>query len=168
MKNALITSGITILTVLALLMVYNIIDKQADKKEIQTKIQSVPINVSLLTLDSTSFSFPIAKPVVLVLFNSTCEHCQYELGQINESIANFNEVELVFVSSESIATIKQVAAAFASESNVNFVRISPEHVYENFGTVRYPTILIYNANGNLIKEFKGETKIEAILQYARK
>lgn len=166
-KKALINSGITILFALALFMVYGIIEKQTAQKEIQNKIQSVPVNVSLFTLDSTSFSFPIAKPVVLVLFNSTCEHCQYELGQIKENIANFNEVELVLLSSESIATIKQVAEAFESVSNVNFVKINPEDVYENFGTVRFPTILIYSTTGKLLKEFKGETKIEAILQYAR-
>ncbi|MDZ7650681.1 MAG: protein disulfide isomerase family protein [Cytophagales bacterium] len=105
--------------------------------------------------------------MVLVLFNSTCEHCQYELGQIKENIANFNEVELVFLSTESISTIRQVAKVFESGSNVNFVKIKPEDVYENFGTVRFPTILIYNTAGKLLKEFKGETKIEAILQYAR-
>jgi len=166
-RKWLIPSGIIIMLALVVFMVYSIIEKQTAKKEIQTKIQSIPVNVSLFTLDSTSFSFPIAKPVVLVLFNSTCEHCQYELGQIKENIANFNEVELVFLSSESIATIKQVAEGFDSVSNLNFVKINPEDVYENFGTVRFPTIFIYNTTGKLVKEFKGETKIEAILQYAR-
>ncbi|MBX2901447.1 MAG: redoxin domain-containing protein [Cyclobacteriaceae bacterium] len=109
----------------------------------------------------------MSKPVVLVLFNSTCEHCQYELGQIKEQIADFNQVELVFLSSEPIAVTKHVAASFKPTANVDFVKINPENVYENFGTVRYPTILIYNAAGKLVKEFKGETKIEAILQYAR-
>lgn len=167
LKKALITSAITIIFVFVLFMVYSIIEKQTAKREIQIKIQSVPFDVNLFTLDSTSFSFPIAKPVVLVLFNSSCEHCQYELGQIKESIANFNEVDLVFLSSESIATIKQVAEAFDSVSNVNFVKINPEDFYKNFGTVRFPTILIYNTAGKLLKEFKGETKIEAILQYVR-
>jgi thioredoxin-related protein len=165
-KKALITSGITIVFALALFMVYSIIEKQSDKKEIQTKIQTSPVNVNLFKLDSARFIFPTAKPAILILFNSTCEHCQYELNQIKENITDFNEVELVFLSSEPIVIIREVAAAFVSVGNVNFIKINPEDVYENFGTIRFPTILIYNAAGKLVKEFKGETKIEAILQYA--
>ncbi len=166
-KKALITSGITLVFALALFMVYSIIEKTASKKVIQNKIQSVPAGVGLFTLDSSRFTFPTAKPVVLLLFNSTCEHCQYEIAQIKDKITDFNQVELVFLSSEPIAVIKQVAASFTPTANVIFVKINPEDVYENFGTVRFPTILIYNAGGKLVKDFKGETKIEAILQYAR-
>lgn len=166
-KKALITSGITIVFALALFMVYSIIEKQASKKTITAKIQSAPVNVTLFTLDSTRFSFPVAKPVVLILFNSTCEHCQYELSQIKARIEDFKELELVFLSSEPIAAIKQAAAPFESVGNATFVKINPKDVYENFGTVRFPTILIYSTQGKLVKEFKGETKIEAILQYAR-
>lgn len=103
----------------------------------------------------------------MVLYNSSCEHCQYELAQIKAAINSFNDVELVFLSSEPIHVIKQAALPFQEDRNVNFVKINPEDVFDNFGTVRYPTILIYGTNGRLIKEFKGETKVEAILKYAR-
>ncbi|QLH32639.1 MAG: hypothetical protein HWD62_09635 [Cyclobacteriaceae bacterium] len=141
-KKALITSAITIVFALALFMVYSIIEKQAAKREVQTKIQSTPVNVSLFTLDSTRFSFPVAKPVVLVLFNSTCEHCQYELSQINERIQDFNELELVFLSSEPLAAIKQATQPFKSVSNASFLKINPENVYENFGTIKFPTNIV--------------------------
>lgn len=166
-KKALITSGITIVFALAVFMVYSMIEQQTAKKLVQTKIQSTPVNVNLFTLDSTRFIFPLAKPVVFILYNSTCEHCQYELTQIRASMHLFKDVELVFLSSEPISAIKKVALLFESHRNVNFIKINPEDVYDNFGTVRYPTILIYGTNGKLIKEFKGETKVEAILRYAR-
>lgn len=166
-KKALITSGITIVFALAVFLVYSMIEQQTAKKLVQTKIQSTPVNVNLFTLDSTRFIFPLAKPVVFILYNSTCEHCQYELSQINAEINSFNDIELVFLSSEPIPAIKQSALPFEGNRNVNFVKINPEDVFANFGTVRYPTILIYGTNGKLIKEFKGETKVEAILKYAR-
>lgn len=166
-KKALITSGITIVFALAVFMVYSTLEQQTAKKLVQTKIQSTPVNVNLFTLDSTRFIFPLAKPVVFILYNSTCEHCQYELSQINAEINSFNNIELVFLSSEPIPAIKQSALPFEGNRNVNFVKINPEDVFANFGTVRYPTILIYGTNGRLIKEFKGETKVEAILKYAR-
>lgn len=166
-KKALITSGITIVFALAVFMVYSTLEQQTAKKLVQTKIQSTPVNVNLFTLDSTRFIFPLAKPVVFILYNSTCEHCQYELSQINAEINSFNNIELIFLSSEPIPAIKQSALPFEGNRNVNFVKINPEDVFANFGTVRYPTILIYGTNGKLIKEFKGETKVEAILKYAR-
>ena len=166
-KKALITSGITIVFALAVFMVYSTLEQQTAKKLVQTKIQSTPVNVNLFTLDSTRFIFPLAKPVVFILYNSTCEHCQYELSQINAEINSFNNIELVFLSSEPIPAIKQSALPFEGNRNVNFVKINPEDVFDNFGTVRYPTILIYGTNSRLIKEFKGETKVEAILKYAR-
>lgn len=166
-KKALITSGITIVFALAVFMVYSTLEQQTAKKLVQTKIQSTPVNVNLFTLDSTRFIFPLAKPVVFILYNSTCEHCQYELSQINAEINSFNNIELVFLSSEPIPAIKQSALPFEGNRNVNFVKINPEDVFANFGTVRYPTILIYGTNSKLIKEFKGETKVEAILEYAR-
>ena len=94
-KKALITSGITIVFALAVFMVYSTLEQQTAKKLVQTKIQSTPVNVNLFTLDSTRFIFPLAKPVVFILYNSTCEHCQYELSQINAEINSFNNPDQV-------------------------------------------------------------------------
>lgn len=166
-KKALLTSLLTILFALALFMVYRIIETRMAKQEIQLRISSVPSRSIFFELDSTRFSFPVSKKLILVLFNSTCEHCQYELAQVKENIGFFKDNELVFLSAEPIAAIKQVSDTFGQQTNVRFVKVNPEDLYENFGTVRYPTILIYGTDGRLIKEFKGETKIEAILQYVR-
>lgn len=169
-KKILLTSVFTILFAGALFMVYGIIEKQVAKKEIQARIQKIPVNVVFFRSDSSRFVMPTGKRVILVLFNSTCEHCQYELRQIKQHITDFNEVELVLASSEPIATISQVAEQFGLEddNHVNFVKINSEDVYGNFGTVRFPTVLVYGADGKLVKEFKGKTKIEALLEYAHR
>jgi hypothetical protein len=41
-------------------------------------------------------------------------------------------------------------------------------VFENYGSLSVPHLFLYGADRKLIKEFKGETKIEAILQYVPK
>jgi thioredoxin-related protein len=166
-KKALLTSLLTLLFALVLFMVYSIVETRLAKQEIQSKINSVPSGPNFFELDSTRFSFPVSRKIVLVLFNSTCEHCQYELAQVKENTEFFQDTELVFLSAEPIVAIKQVSEAFGQQTNVSFVKVNPDDLYDNFGTVRYPTILIYGADGGLIKEFKGETKIEAILQYVR-
>ncbi|MFM7853102.1 MAG: hypothetical protein ACKO96_14580 [Flammeovirgaceae bacterium] len=49
-----------------------------------------------------------------------------------------------------------------------FAKINTEVVFDTFGSVSIPHIFIYDNEHKLIKEFKGETKMEAILQYLPK
>jgi hypothetical protein len=74
------------------------------------------------------------------------------------------------VSSEFIKEIKSFSIKYRlnDEPNVTFTKINPEDVYNTFGSVFIPHIFIYGKDRKLIKEFKGETKVEAILQYLPK
>lgn len=166
-RQGLLIAMLATFAAIVAFLTYLIVDRAMQQRELQARSGFLPIKAGLFALDGGRFTIPTGKPVVLILFNSTCEHCQYELSQINAEINSFNNIELVFLSSEPIPAIKQSALPFEGNRNVNFVKINPEDVFDNFGTVRYPTILIYGTNGRLIKEFKGETKVEAILKYAR-
>jgi thioredoxin-related protein len=168
-RKILLTSGITIALSFALFLVYGIVEKVASKKEAQTKIQNIPVHAPLRDLDSTRFNLPINKNLVLIYFNSGCEHCQYELSQLKENITEFEGIEIVLMSSENLATIKSTSIKYELDQfrDVKFVKIEPQNVFENFSSLSVPNIFIYGADGRLIKEFKGETKMEAILQYAR-
>lgn len=166
-RKRLLLTVLATLAVAVVFMGYTVVDTVAEQWNLKARIESIPSRATLFDLDSARVVFPAAKPVAVIIFNSTCQHCQYELAQIKAAINSFNNIELVFLSSEPILAIKKVALLFESHRNVNFIKINPEDVYDNFGTVRYPTILIYGTNGKLIKEFKGETKVEAILRYAR-
>jgi len=168
-KKSLLILGITIVLVLALFMVYGIVEKVSAKKETQTKIQSIPIHAPLIGLDSARFNIPTDKNLVLIYFNSECEHCQYELSQLNENIAEFEGIQFVLMSSENLSTIKSTSVKYELDrfDNIQFVKINPENVFDNFGSLSVPNIFIYGADGKLIKEFRGETKMEAILKYAK-
>ena len=50
-------------------------------------------------------------------------------------------------------------------ANIHFAKINQADAYNTFGSLAVPQIFIYGADGVLIKEFKGETKMEAVLQY---
>lgn len=165
-KKALLTSVLVILFSGVLAMVYFIVEKVAKKKAVAEKIQSLSAE-DLFTLDSVQFRFPNSKPSVLIYFNSGCEHCQYELGEIKKNIKAFENAHVLWMSSENISEIKKVADGFGS-SNVIFLKINREDVFEKFGALSVPHLLIYSADQKLVKEFKGETKIEAILQHLPK
>lgn len=151
------------------LLAYRISIKASKKLEAEDLLSSVP-PIRLLDLDSTSvvLNKPVhSRSMVLVYFNPTCEHCQYEAEIIRDNIDQFNHTDIVMLSDESIPMIKKFAADHHLEDQpgVRFFKIDPNIVFSTFGKYSVPTILIYDQNGHLAKRFDGETKIEAILNH---
>jgi thioredoxin-related protein len=137
------------------------IDKAKDKI---ASLKSLPI----IAMDSSKYELPNNTiPTIIILFNTTCEHCQYEAKEIKKSISSFSQASILMISSEPIKTIKAFSEQYGlnNEASVSFTKINRENIFETFGSVSIPHIFIYNKDRKLIKEFKGETKIEAILKY---
>lgn len=133
-------------------------------KEKASMLNELPI----FSMDSMKYEMPKeTKPVVLILFNTGCEHCQYETSQIKKSIASFSRSSIVMISSETLTTIEEFSVRYglSDQPNISFCKINAENVFETFGSGVIPRIFIYGRDRKLIKEFKGETKIEAILKY---
>jgi hypothetical protein len=132
-------------------------------KEKLASLKSLPIVI----MDSSMYELPNSVPTVVMLFNTACEHCHYEVTEIKKSISSFQRTSILMISSEPIKTIKAFAKEYGldSEATITFAKINRDDVFETFGSVSIPHILIYDKDRKLIKEFKGETKIEAILQY---
>lgn len=169
LKKSLVTAGFTTLFALVLFMVYSIVEKVYAKKSVQNKIQNLSV-AQLFKMDSTQFQMTSGRPILLVFFNSQCEYCQYELTELKKNLSSFEAVSVLLMSSENIATIKEAAQKFelAASPNAEFVKINRDDVFENYGSLSVPHLFLYGADRKLIKEFKGETKIEAILQYLPK
>ena len=129
--------------------------------------------LSLLDIDSTKYIYSTSKykyntsgKVVIILFNSTCEHCLAEIEDIKKHIESFRSTDVLLVSTESPAEIRSFAeqSGLSGFPNFHFANISFDDLYERFGVASYPHIFIYDTDKNLVKEFKGETKVDAILQ----
>lgn len=164
-KKSLLIIGFTGLLACTLFLVYSIIEKVAAKKEIQAKIQTLP-QITLFGLDSLHFKFP-SSALAIIFFNSGCEHCQYEMKEIKQKQSLFVNKELVLLSSENISAIRKASQDFqlANQPNIHFTKINPEEVFSTFGSIGVPHIFIYDKDHKLVKEFKGETKVEAIAKY---
>jgi thioredoxin-related protein len=165
-KKSLITVGLVIFFAGALIMVYFIVENIALKKSISEKIQTFSTD-KLYTLDSVQFQLTESRPMLLFFFNSECEHCQYELKELKKNLPAFHAVSILLMSSENIISIKEALQKFnlSSSSNVEFLKINQSDVFGKFGSLSVPHLFIYGADRKLIKEFKGETKIKAILQH---
>lgn len=149
-------------------MVYKMIrTKQANQITKNTK-QTLP-NFTFYNLDGVATKKSFIKKdqaVCIFYFNSDCEHCQYEAKEINKNIALFKNTKIVMVSFNTIKEIK----GFAKEYGLNYPNLTflqdPKYQFSNwFGKSSIPAVFIYNAQHKLVKEFHGETKIEAITKY---
>lgn len=129
--------------------------KNLIKKE---RIMGIHNSLSL-TLGELGTSQLINKPTVLFFFNSECEHCQWEVNEVSKNLDLFNNNSLLFVSFEP----RDEAIEFLQKHQLSqyYLEASPDKVMSTF-TGGVPQTFIYK-NDNLVKHFKGEVKIEAIL-----
>jgi thioredoxin-related protein len=168
LKKSLLTIGASTLVALVLFLSYGIVEKLAVKKMVVAKIQTLPA-ARLFTLDSVVFQFSLHSSIVLIHFNTSCEHCQYELREIKKNISSFPKGQVVLMSSENISDIRMASEkhGLAGLPNIHFTKINADDVFDAFGSVSVPHIFIYGKDHKLIKEFTGETKVKAILQYLK-
>lgn len=161
---------VIILIVIGLLgyMVYQIAGNIKARKELSEQIQSLP-DFEFQVINGEVFKSSDIKvdlPVVVVYFNPNCEECQYEIQQIRDNISLFQDVQILLVSPVK----KEVLLEFYDKYNLDkYSQITvlldhKDNFHTVFGPASYPTIFIYNKLHQLIKRYKGETKVEAVLK----
>jgi thioredoxin-related protein len=150
----------------AAFMMYLIMERINHRRLARQNLENVD-NFPIFNFDSTRLYLRSNRRSILVYFDSGCDHCQYELNQIFVNKNSFKDLDIVLMSSELISTIKLYAERNCpiDLANIHFAKISQADAYNTFGSLAVPQIFIYGADGVLIKEFKGETKMEAVLQY---
>ena len=147
-------------------MIYLILERVSHKRLTRQELQNLD-NFPLFDFDSSRFYLSSNRKTIVVYFDSGCEHCQHELNQIFINKNSFKGSDIILTSSELISTIKHYAERNCPQNfdNIRFTKINQDEAFETFGSLAVPQIFIYGADGILIKEFKGETKIDVVLQY---
>lgn len=137
-------------------------------KAVKQKRSVLPA-VSLLALDSAQFDLSTVenKPLVLIHFNSECDHCQYEAKDIKKNAESFSGANLVFMSSEPLSKIESFAHEYGlgNYRNIFFTKIDAGHATTTFGVLSIPHVFIYGPDKVLIKEFRGETSAAVITKH---
>ena len=159
-----------IIVVLGLLayMGYKVFSKMQYKSDVEKTLQTLP-EFHFKSLDSVSFTNAHLKPntpTVFIYFNSTCDYCQHEAQSISENIDQFKDLQLLFISTESIATIKTFSEHYNLNNNPNITFLyDHSHLFTTqFDAITIPYILIYNSKQQLVKKHKGQLKPEVILK----
>lgn len=168
LKAAVYGLAIVAASVFAFLIYQKIQHKNLiQKKILQLKpLSLLDISGSKYIYSTREHTYNTSKKMVIILFNSSCEHCQAEIEDIKNHIGSFQSTDVLLVSTETPAEIRSFAeqSGLIGLPNFHFANIRFDDLYEQFGIASYPHIFIYDADKNLIKEFKGETKVEAILE----
>ena len=107
------------------------------------------------------------KSTVVLFFHPDCEHCQYEAKAMMEQRNAFTDINVWWISAADTSAIKTFSQTFvlAKFPNTYLAHIPAGKIIQTFGSVSVPHIFIYDEQGILQKQFKGETKIDAILKY---
>ena len=167
MRKTLLVVIIIVIVGLVSWLVYSSVRK-LEQKEIRMKIVSSIPSLSFQDLNGNPIQLneiTFAKPMVLILFNSECEYCRYEAMSISENIDRLDEAMIVFLSTEEIDVIRSFGETYGLLEHANILcgQVDYLELTAVFKSVSYPNIFIYGKDGRLVKEFRGETKIEAIL-----
>lgn len=155
------------------LLAYKISAKITKKQEIAQQIQSMPgFYFYRLGTDSifTEADLTPNKASLIVNFHPECEHCQYEAEIIGKRINDFKAYQLLFISYAETETIKEFAKKYKLAGYPNIIFLEDKDMIFNdiFGKSGIPNSFIYNKNGKLVKQFKGEVKVGALLKYLRR
>lgn len=110
--------------------------------------------------------FDARKPTVIIYFNPGCEHCQYEASEIGKQAEQFEKANMILISpDDSVKRVEAFATMYHLWEVDNLVVLLDrnQQFLKSFGTAVFPSVFIYGADKKLIKMYKGEVKIEAII-----
>lgn len=154
-----------------LFFIHSIIKKTEHKKIVAQNIKSIP-EFCIYNVDETEFCsryISQESSCLFVFFNPDCDHCKYEAEQITVNIESFRNHQIFFISSSSVNDIKEFAIRYFLNDydNIKFL-CDKDYVVQNLmGVNLIPSSYIYNSSHHLVKSFRGEVKIEALIKYLK-
>lgn len=139
------------------------------KKEIGERVKTLQ-HYSFESLNGGKIyvdEFDNRKPTVIIYFNPECEHCQYEASEIGKQAGQFAKANMILITPDDSA--KRVEAFAAKyhlwEVDNMTILLDREKQFKNrFGTAVFPSTFIYGSDKKLVKMFRGETRMDAIMK----
>ena len=167
-KYLKIIIGLVLISVIGYLG-YSISTKINHKKEVAERIQVIP-EFSFKTLSGEQFNqndVNATLPKLFIYFNSDCDFCHAEAKQIQEQLKQLKNMQIIMVSHENSEDIKTFAEKYnlINEENIVFLEDEKLEFSEIFDANSIPYMLLYSKDNQLIKKFKGATKIENIIAH---
>ncbi|MBW6482528.1 MAG: peroxiredoxin family protein [Vicingaceae bacterium] len=147
---------------------YKSIKKHNINKQVELTLNELPV-FSFYTLNKEEFTYSNAtkQQTLIIYFHPECEHCQYETKQLVLNKEKFFDTQILMISPAELTDIKQFKIDYNLNNLTHFNLLwDKDRKFESyFGKSTFPTLLIYNQENKLQKKYKGEVKIETVLNY---
>lgn len=137
------------------------------KSEQAAKLQQCPNLSAVHYVYNPNPTMIDGKPTLIILFNSDCEHCQYEARQLQKRHQEFAKASVYLLTTETPIHAQSFAHTYGLDTlaMMHVGTLTQEESYKAFGPTSVPHLFIYGPDGKLRKEYKGETRIEALTKY---
>lgn len=168
MKRILKYLVVCVLLVAGSWMGVGIYKRYQAKKESEQRIQTLQ-HVGFESLAGGQVyidEFDQQKPTVVIYFSPACEHCQYEATEISRHADRFERANTLLITPESsVDKVEAFALTYHLNEvdNLSILLDKDKQFIRHFGTAVFPAVFIYGPDRKLVKYYKGEIKIEAIL-----
>ncbi len=159
--------GLLIISV-SIWLLSSIIKGAEHKKKIEQSILTLN-HYAFQTLDGRYLyldEFNPRQQTIIFYFHPECEHCQYEAKEIGRHAVELATTNMILITpDDSIRRVEDFAYTyklFAVDNLTMF--LDRNHRFQTyFGSSAFPSILIYTKEKNLLRHYKGEIKMETIL-----
>ncbi len=169
-KKIIVVLGILALCLTGLLT-FKTVQKYKKKKAVAIRKQTLPAfqfyNQDLKQFNARQLKMDI--PVCIFYYNAECDHCQYEATEIRKHIEAFKNIQVIMVSTNTPKETTQFVNEYQLKEYgfITWLYDKDYSFYKWFGQSVTPSVYIYNKQHKLMKEYTGEVKISAVLQYLK-
>lgn len=130
-------------------------------------------SIDILKFDSSVIiktqKIPRTRPVVLLFFSTTCDHCQKEAVDLLTKKESFKKIQLVMISMEDITVIRKFYRQYSLDKLPNLI-IGRDGLYTGIRQYKFesfPYCVIYSKNRQFVKSFERNFNTENILSALR-
>ncbi|MDJ1492333.1 TlpA disulfide reductase family protein [Cytophagaceae bacterium DM2B3-1] len=127
-------------------------------------------NFQVKTMDGKLISIsqlPQNRPTIVFFFHPDCEHCQAEATELQKYTDRFANTNFLMITWDEIPKIQGFMQKYKLKAPITAYKIDNNTLFQTFGVLRLPAVYIYNSQNDLIQQFNGEAKIDAILNYIK-
>ncbi|MDJ1473689.1 TlpA family protein disulfide reductase [Xanthocytophaga flava] len=110
---------------------------------------------------------PQNRPTIVFFFHPDCEHCQAEATELQKYTDRFANTNFLMITWDEIPKIQGFMQKYKLKAPITAYKIDNNTLFQTYGVLRLPAVYIYNSQNDLIQQFNGEAKIDAILNYIK-
>jgi peroxiredoxin len=168
MKKILVKVFVVLIFFFALILLYKTIAIIKANEQIAIAKQSLP-KFHFYTQDLKQLNYEQVSstmPTCIFYYNAECEYCQDEAKHLQQKISAFDNIQIFMVSVNTPKVTKRFAEEYKLNKYKNIVWLYDKdfNFHKWFGNAVTPSVFIYNNKHNLIKEYRGEVKMELVLK----